>query len=203
MQIKSQSLWSVVTTVCFIILALACVTSKTYTSQEKKMRYNDNKVFVEKNDGTKLTGNKLKLPVNWMGRSKGMFLDNNEINAEDIVAYQDSKAYHRKFGEVWVKQLKRGKINLYYYETVVNSAPYYNGTKMVNGSSKSTQHFVFQKENGEMIESNKVQISDLLKDNAVAYQKFNEEFRPDLHLFPKQLQNKPGKLFEIIDIYNQ
>jgi hypothetical protein len=203
MQIKPQTLWSVSAVAIFTMLALACVTSKTYTSQEKQMRYNDNKVFVERKDGTKLTGNKLKLPVNWMGKSKGMFLDNNEINGDDIVAYQDAKAYHRKFEGIWVKQLKRGRINLYYYETVMNSAPYYDGTKMVNGSSKTTQHFVFQKGNDAMIEANKTQISDLLKDNPTAYAKFNEEFRPDLHLFPKQLQNKPGKLFEIIDIYNQ
>jgi hypothetical protein len=203
MQSKSQTLCSVAAIAVFVLLAFACVTQKTYSSEEKKMRHGDNTAFVEKNDGTKLTGNKIKLPVNWMGKSKGMFLDGQEINAEDIVAFQDSKAYYRKFQGIWVKQLKRGKINLYYYETIENSSSYYDGSGRVHATSKTTQHFVFQKGDGEMAEANKISISDMLKDNREAYEKFNDAFKPDRNLFPKQLQNNPGRLFEIIDIYNR
>jgi hypothetical protein len=62
---------------------------------------------------------------------------------------------------VWVKQLKRGKINLYYYE-LHHMDNYYNGTKYVTKNT-SELHFVFQKGKGGMLESIITEIAAMLK----------------------------------------
>ena len=63
-------------------------------------------------------------------------------------------------------------------------------------------HFVFQKDNGKLQELSSVAISELLKDNPKACGEFNAQFQPGTTFFPKQLQNHPKKLFEIINGYN-
>ena len=125
--------------VCLVITATmflsSCVTTKTYTAEEKKMRNEDEQVSVVKSDGKKVTGSKIDVPSIWNGKSSWIKIDGQKFEGEDINAYQDKKASYTKFGNskdgwLWVKQLKRGKINLYYYDINTNDQ-YYDGTKCV------------------------------------------------------------------------
>lgn len=188
------------------VLLSSCVTTKTYTAEEKKMRNEDENVYVVKSDGKKVTGSTIDVPSIWNGKSSWIKIDGQKFEGEDLNAYQDKKASYAKFGNskdgwLWVKQLKRGKINLYYYDTHT-SEQYYDGTKYVTRRNTQT-HFVFQKANGRMLEANITEIADMLKDNREAYQTFTNQFgSADRAVLPKQLQNHPKALFSAIDIYN-
>jgi|GEM_PF-1090431 len=196
--------------VCFAISATillnSCVTTKTYTTEEKKMRNEGESVYVIKSDGKKVGGSKIDVPSIWNGKSSWIKIDGQKFEGEDISAYQDKKASYAKFGNkkdgwLWVKQLKRGKINLYYYDINTNES-YYDGTKYVNRRNTQT-HFVFQKANDRMLETNMTEIAEMLKDNREAYQTFTNQFgSADKAVLPKQLQNHPKVLFSAIDIYN-
>ena len=186
-----------------ILLCTSCVMTKTYTKEEKKMVLDNKIAFVEKNDGQKITGNKISFPSGFSKKS-WVSLDGQKFQPNEIKAFQTKSLYRVKFGHdkdwVWVTQLKRGKINLFYYE-VLEHGSYYNGTKYVS-ENKSTQHFVFQKGDDKLLELGLASVSDLLKDNKAAFAKFNAQFKPGKVLFPKQMQNHPKVLFDVIDIYN-
>jgi hypothetical protein len=179
----------------------ACITVKTYTDEEKKMKIGD-KVFIIKKDGEKISGEKISYPPAF-GFSKWLKIDGQKIQDSNISAYQDKHGYHIKFGNpfnwVWVIQLKRGKINLFHFESLRQRF-----ADAANPSHFETEeHFVFQKDGGQLYESSIGKLAEFLQDKPEAYNKFISQFGgKDLIFFSKELIKHPKVLFEVIDIYN-
>ena len=189
--------------VLLIVWALstgACVTTKTNTNEEKSMKIENDKVLVIKSNGEKIVGQKFSKSGSLNIGGHWVAIDGVKYPLSDLIAYQDTKDYYVPFGDIWVRQLRRGKINLFTYETTIYGHPA-NGSGMDNLNSYST-HFVFQKGDGKLWELSIEAIGDLLKDNQKAYDEFKAQFRPGIIAFPKQLQNNSKVLFEVIDIYN-
>lgn len=181
-----------------LFLFSSCVVRKTYTTEEKKMKIG-NDVFVIKKNGEKISGTKFSEPSIWNGKADWIKIDEKKIDGNEIVAFQNKDAYFVKFEKsgdhFWIRQLKRGKINLYYYD-VLNALPSQTNTN-------PQQHFVFQKGSEQLSESSISEIAKMLKDNQAAYTRFVSQFgSEDRVLFPKQLQMHPKVLMEAIDIYN-
>jgi hypothetical protein len=172
--------------------------TQTYTIEEKKMRIGDYKAFAVESSGDTFFGHKISTPSVFNGRAQWIELDGKKYQDEDLRAYQDGRAfygaYKSSYGYIWCRQLKRGKINLYGFETSRRD-PMSN--RIVND-----QHFVFQKGNGPMEEPNLERISELIKDDRKALGLFNEDFRPGAVFLPKRLEMHPKALFGIIDQYN-
>lgn len=182
------------------LLLTSCVMTKTYTNEEKKMKLENETFLLIKNDGQKISGQSLKLLPKSLIK-----IDDQEFKVIDVSAYQNKTAYFVKFGTpenyVWTKQLKRGKINLYYYDVVTRKS-YYNGSKYVN-DDKTDTHFVFSKNGEQLQELSITDIAERLKDNVNAFNKFKATFgEKDKKIFGRALQNHPKVLFESIDIYN-
>lgn len=180
---------------CVLFFINSCVPSKTYTTEEKKMKIGED-VFVVKKDGKKIYGEKILFLKIRKGKATLIKVGEEKIDADEVVAYQDKDAYHIKFdqyhNQFWPTQLKRGKINLYYFD----------GPDPID-FKHIVQHFVFQKGNDEPLEPSKSEIASMLEDNKEAYGRFVAQFgSSDKAFFPKQLYNHPQILFEIIDIYN-
>src|ERR1700735_4935784 len=127
-----------------ILPIVSCVMSKTYTDEEKKMRMEPDQYFVIKTNGEKVTGKKISLSGG-LSFSGWVKLDGQKYQFDDLLNVQDRHAYYAKFNNLWVKQLKRGKINLYYFET---SSPMMGSTPSAPTRYVYTQHFVFQKGDG-------------------------------------------------------
>jgi hypothetical protein len=182
-----------------VILPMAsCVMSKTYTDEEKKMRMGPDQYFVIKTNSEKVAGNKISLAG---GLTSGgpVKLDGQKYQFDELLNVQDRHAYYAKFNNLWVKQLKRGKINLYYFET---STPMMGATPSSPTRYEYHQHFVFQKGDGPMQELSKEAISEMLSDNREAQAKFDAQFHPGQKFLPKQLDKHPKVLFDVIDMYN-
>lgn len=186
-----------------LFLFSSCVMTKTYTVEEQKMLLENKVPFVEKNNGQIVTGTKMTFPSAF-SKKGWIAIDGEKFQPDEIKAYQTKNAYHVKFGTdndwLWVTQLKRGKINLFYYDVQTHSS-YFDGVKW-RSDNKSTQHFVFQKGDDKLYELGIKEISELLKDNQAASDKFNTQFKPGKKFLPKQLQNHPKVLFDAIDLYN-
>jgi hypothetical protein len=180
-----------------ILPMAACVTAKTYSVEEKKMRSPDDQCFVIKTDGEKIAGSKVSLPLLSYAWVK---LDGKKYAFDELFNFQDRHAYYTKFTNVWVKQLKRGKINLFYYETREKEIPI--GPPPPTPKYYYVQHFIFQKEVGPLQELSIEAVSQLLSDNREAQDKFDAQFHPGKKFLPSQMQNHPSVLFEAIDIYN-
>jgi len=181
-----------------ILPMVSCVMSKTYTDEEKKMRMEPDQYFVIKTNGEKVAGKKISVP-NGAGFSSRVKLDGQKYELDQLLNVQDRHAYYAKFNNLWVKQLKRGKINLYYFET---STSVMGSTPSAPTRYEYTQHFVFQKGDGPMQELSKGAISEMLSDNREAQAKFDAQFHPGQKFLPKQLDKHPKVLFEVIDMYN-
>lgn len=179
-----------------VFSCVSCVMAKTYKVEEKKMRIENENVFVIKTNGEKVSGKKIATPSVFNGGADWIKIGRQKFQFDELTAYQDHSAYYCKFGPIWVKQLKRGKINLFYYEVVTPKSPS-NGNQ-----NQYDEHFVFQKGDGKILELSSEAISEMLKDNMNARAKFDAQFKPGKVIFPKQLQNHPKALFEIIDMYN-
>ncbi|HZE84921.1 MAG TPA: hypothetical protein VE035_11480 [Puia sp.] len=173
--------------------------TKTYTAEEEKMKIEPDKVLVVKRNGEKIIGRKFSKPGSFNIDGHWVKVDGIKYQLDELTAYQDTKAYYMQFGPIWVKQLKRGKINLFSYDQVT-----YNSMEMANMPRKdeTETHFVFQKGDGKLLELSVEAISELLADNKRAQDEFNAQFKPGRVILPKQLQNHPTVLFDVIDIYN-
>jgi hypothetical protein len=181
-----------------VLPMVACVTAKTYKVEEKKMRSPTDQCFVIRNDGAKVVGSKLSLPAFSYAWVK---LDGQKYEFDQLQSIQDRHSYYTKFNNVWVRQLKRGKINLFYYETRQQVA--IAGPPSAMPRYETIQHFVFQKEDGPLHELSIEAVSELLSDNREAQDKFDAQFQPGRKFLPKQMKNHPQVLFEVIDIYNK
>jgi hypothetical protein len=179
---------------------MSCVSARTYSDEEKQMRIESDQCFVIKANGEKIAGKKVSMPSGFHLTQEWVKLDGKKYAFDSLANYQDRHSYYAKFGKSWVRQLKRGKINLYYYETA---------TPMMKMSPSETtryeyhQHFVFQKGDGPLQELGKEAISEALSDNREAQAKFDAEFKPGRVWLPKQLDKHPRALFEAVDMYNK
>lgn len=181
----------------------SCITTKTYSTEEKKMRYPAKGTYILTTGGQTITGKRVSLPSAFTIDKSYIKLDGKKYNDSDLIAYQDNDAYYKRFrgsnGSVWVKQLKRGAINLYDYQTTPD-ARYQGGT-----NTQYHDHFVFEKESAGilMAELSLPDIASLLKDNKKAYETFVARFGSDDKKFlPKQLDKHPEVIMEAVDIYN-
>jgi hypothetical protein len=161
------------------------------------MRSPTDQCFVIKTDGAKVFGGKLSLPAFNYAWVK---LDGQKYEFDQLQNIQDRHAYYAKFKNVWVRQLKRGKINLFYYETRQQVA--IAGPPSTTPQYQYLQHFVFQKGDGPLQELSIEAVSALLSDNREAQDKFDAQFQPGRKFLPKQMMNHPKVLFDAIDIYN-
>lgn len=182
-----------------ILPMISCVMSKTYTDEEKRMRIQTDQYFVIKTNGEKISGSKLSAASGMNYGSGWVKLDGQKYEFSELQNFQDRHAYCAKFNNVWAKQLKRGKINLYYYET---AAPMPRTSPSGGTQYEYHQHFVFQKGNGPLQELSKEAISEMLSDNREAQAKFDAQFHPGQKFLPKQLDKHPNVLFEVVDMYN-
>lgn len=181
-----------------ILIAASCTTSKSFTDEEKKMRVPDDPMFVVKTNGEKVSGSKLST-AGVFSTTAWVKLDGTKYAFDELQKYQDRHSYYAKFNNVWAKQLKRGKISLYYYETSTPepfTGPDHHTTYV------SQTHFVFQKGDGPLQELSLTAISELLSDNREARDKFDAQFHPGQKWLPKQMQNHPKVVFDVVDMYN-
>src|SRR4051812_41209737 len=101
-----------------LFASISCVLQKTYTVEEKKMRIGDD-LFVVKKNGEKISGKKIQMLGIHNGTETWVKIDNEKIDVNEVIAYQNKDGYHINFEKLgdrlWPTQLKRGKINLFYY----------------------------------------------------------------------------------------
>jgi hypothetical protein len=192
------------TTIVGTLLFCSCVTNKTYRVEEQKMLVNNKAVMLIKANGDTVKGKSLSVPSTMHPYAKWIKFDGNKIQSDGIVALQDGKSFYGKFGNDssyhWVKQIKRGKINLYYFD--VQTVDNYSAATGHSKYSIST-YFVVQKGNEPLQEANIAGMAERLKDNKAAYARFVQQFgEKDRSVLPKNMSNHPKVLFDAIDIYN-
>ncbi|MDH7463889.1 hypothetical protein QEG73_21485 [Chitinophagaceae bacterium 26-R-25] len=183
----------------------SCATNKTFKTEEKQMLVDNNTPLIVKVNGDTIKGKEASLPSGLHTYEKWIKLDGEKISSNGIVALQDGKTFYGKYSYdssyLWAKQIKRGKINLYYYE-----AQHPTGIATPWGSSKydSPLYFAIQKGDEPLKHATAGDIAERLKDNKEAYEKFEHQFGgEEKNGLPKQMVKHSDVLFDAIDIYNR
>jgi hypothetical protein len=182
----------------FTLPMVSCFSSRPYAKEEKEARLPGDPIFITKSSGEKVLGKKISTPgLFHYSQTQWVKLDREKYTLPDLQNYQDLKKYNVKYNNVWATQLKRGKINLYWFPTYGAASTYGGGERYA-----TSIHFLFQKGDGALLELSPTSVSDLLSDNREAQAKFDNTFKPGRKLFPQHLLDHPRILFAIIDMYN-
>lgn len=177
-----------------MILLQSCVTFKMYDKQTKKMRLQEYEALVIKLNGEKVQGKKITRIKDKKAPNGFAFkIDDTIIPEKEVFAYQDKKAYYRKFKDEWVKLLRKGKMNLYYYDVYT-----YSNDRASRGFD---DHYVFQKGDGELKELRKHEIAVEIADNSEALHKFNAMYKRGNHYANRSM--KLNEIISVIELYNK
>lgn len=188
----------------FIVCLLSCVTEKSFYRDFNKEalvgKVPNEKVFVIKKNGEKISGEKLtysKYSI-WRVQQKEDWIavDGKKVNNEDIQAiqtndefkkfYKDSKNMVRS-----VTRLRFGKINLYTYVDVSYS-----------GNIKDYYHlYVFEKGDDILRPLYFESFANAISDNPDVLQKFKQLFPKSKVLASDEKGNLKG-LITVVDLYN-
>lgn len=199
--------------VAFLVCAFfsSCVTFKQFDNRAKSARETSYETSIIRKDGKVITGETLKHKnhdpydpnlVRVTNNDNALIIDGKKYNDSDVVVFQDKKAFHKRFGNIFLIRLVKGKINLYYFDDTGYDKTYtfYSGgptTTTSTSNRKST--FFFEKENDKILP---IGISDLkiaVKDNQQALSKLNSYYPKDS--YKKELNIE--KLVSVIETYNQ
>lgn len=103
----------------FFLFAVASKTNKmttgafhTYASPEK-----GRESYVELLDGTRIHGSRIAEQSGMLVRDV-VKLDGEKFKSKETKGYMDRGVYYVRFGNVFIKRIIHGKINIYYHERV-------------------------------------------------------------------------------------
>lgn len=188
----------------FIFTLFSCVTEKSFYRDFKKEelvgKTPNEKVFIIKKNGEKISGEKLsysKYSV-WRIQQKEDWIavDGKKVNTEDIQAIQKEEGFMRYYDEsktsrVLVTRLRYGKINLYDYTGVSYS-----------GNIKDYYHlYVFEKGDNILRPLYFESFANAISDNPDVLQKFKQLFPKSKVLASDEKGNLKG-LITVVDLYN-
>lgn len=193
------------------VIYSSCVTFKQFDNRARFARETNYEASIIKKNGTVITGETLKHKnydpydpnlVRVINSDNALTIDGKSYNDSDVVVFQDKKAFHKRFKEVFLIRLVKGKINLYYFDntgydkkyTVNTSGP---TTTTSTNNRKST--FFYEKENNKIIPIGISDLKNAVKDNELAFTKLNSYYPKDPYL--KELSIE--KLVSVLEIYNK
>lgn len=189
----------------------SCVTFKQFDNRAKANRESEYEAAIIKKDGTIITGKELKHKMtnsndpflfNVTNRDNAITLDNKNYNDSDVVAFQNKRAFHKRYKNAFLIRLLKGKINLYYFDNIsINKTYTYQtfGPTEVTKFKDRKSTFFFEKEKDKIVEIGIVPLRQALSDNPKALEKFKSYYPKDY--YSKELDIE--KLVSVFELYNQ
>lgn len=188
----------------------SCVTFKQFDKRAKAAREADYEASIIKKDGEVITGKALKHKdhdpydpnlVRVTNNNNALSIDGKTYNDSNVVGFQDKKAFHKRFDNIFLVRLVKGKMNLYYFDNTGYSKTYTfsNGPTSVNSSSNRRSTFFFDKGNNKILPIGIRELRNAVKDNPVALKKLNSYYSKDS--YSKELNIE--KLVSVVETYNR
>jgi nicotinic acid mononucleotide adenylyltransferase len=193
-----------------VITFSSCVTFKQFDKKAKTARESTYEASIIKKDGTVYTGKTLKHKdydrydhnlVTVINKDNALTLDAKKYNDSDVVAFQDKKAFHKRFDNLYLIRLVKGKMNLYYFDNTGYTKTYTfsNGPTSVNSSSNRRSDFFFEKENNKILPIGIAELKNAVKDNPEALKKLNSYYPKDSYARELNIE----KLVSVVRTYNE
>jgi hypothetical protein len=188
----------------------SCVTFKQFDSRAKTARETGYEASIIKSDGEIITGKTLKHKnydpydgnlVRVINSDNAFIIDGKKYSDNDVIAFQDKKAFHKRLKDEFLIRLVKGKINLYYFDQTGYDKTYTfsHGPTTVNSINKRRSSFYFEKEDNKILPIGIANLKNAVKDNQQAITKLNSYYPKDSYV--KELNIE--KLVSVIEIYNR
>jgi hypothetical protein len=189
----------------------SCVTFKQFDNRAKSARESTYEASIIKKDGTIYKGQTLKHKnkdpydpnlVRIINSDNALTLDSKKYNDSDVVVFQDSKAFHKRFNNVFLIRLVKGKINLYYFDNTGYDKTYtFNSSGPTTTNSVNTRKstFYFEKENSKIFPIGISELKNAVSDNQQVLKKLNSFYPKDS--YAKELNIE--KLVSVVEDYNK
>ena len=180
---------SVITT-CLLLAMPSCVTFKQFDNEAKKGRSPEYNVFIQKQDGQKIVGDKFSQSSVW---KTGTWIAVDGVKVDNYNIYQNEKAYYVLTDVAgWVQRLRYGKINFYYYDDKKTD---------INGKHPDfTAQYIFEKEKGKYEKLAYENFAIAIQDNSEATAKFKQLFPRGK--IPKDEKGNLNNLIAVVEAYN-
>ena len=189
----------------------SCVTFKQFDNRAKAARETNYEASIIKKDGTVITGKTLKHKnydaydpnlVRVINSDNAFTMDGKKYNDSDVVVFQDKKAFHKRFNNIYLIRLVKGKINLYYFDTTGYDKTYTfnsSGPTTTTSTNNRKSTFFFEKEINKFFSIGISDLKNAVKDNQQAFGKLNSYYPKAT--YAKELNIE--KLVSVVEIYNQ
>lgn len=196
------------------LLMASCVASKPFASEfkneQKKGRDTTNALYVVKTDGEVVTAKKItyqyKMPLFRHGQLSvhSVVADGKKISFGKYQAVQTANVFKKLYypessnqfcDGIYINRLRFGKINLYQYEYVGETAYKYQ-------TKPSYHDYVFEKESGKPASLDYQSFAEAIKDNSAVFEKFKQLF-PGNTIPTTDVVQTLKKLTVITELYNQ
>ncbi len=197
----------------FLICATycSCVTFKQFDNRAKAARETNYEASIIKKNGTVITGETLKHKnydpydpnlVRVTNSDNALTIDGKKYNDSDVVVFQDKKAFHKRFNNIYLIRLVKGKINLYYFDNTGYDKTYTfhsSGPTTTTSTNNRKSTFFFEKEDNKIFPIGISDLKNAVKDNQKALTKLNSYYPKDS--YAKELNIE--KLVSVVETYNQ
>jgi hypothetical protein len=189
----------------------SCVTFKQFDNRAKSARETSYEASIVKKDGKIISGEVLKHKnhdpydanlVRVINSENAFTIDGQNYHDSNVVAFQDKKAYHKRFNNIFLVRLVKGKINLYYFDntgydktTTFNSG----GPTTINSTSTRKSAFFFEKEKDKILPIGISELKKAVEDNQKVLNKLTSYYPKDS--YSKELNIE--KLVSVVEAYNE
>lgn len=191
---KNSTLYSLL-----LLILTSCTTMKAIDDgrQVDKGREPGEQFFIIKENGEKIISAKITRPAVGNHIESRITVDGKKMDGPKLFAFQDTEGYYAWLKETsptkywkgrFIKRVRRGKINLYYYGS--------------RGTYDNSDYYYFEKEKGKFEPLTFESFSTALSDNQPALQELRRRY-PKGKILDKDTQRNSQDLPAIVELYNQ
>jgi hypothetical protein len=188
----------------------SCVTFKQFDDKARASREPGYEACIITKDGNVITGQTFKHRnydpydynlVRVTNQSNAFTMDGKSYSDQDVVAFQDKKAFHKRFQDLFLILLAKGKINLYYFDKTGYDRTYNPsaGPGNIQRTNTRTTTYFFEKEKDKIIPIGLNELKEAVKDNPNALNKLRSYYPKESHSGELNVD----KLAAVIEMYNQ
>lgn len=191
---KNSTLYSLL-----LLIFTSCTTTKAVDDgrQIDKGREPGEQFFIIKENGEKIIAAKITRPAVGNNIESRITVDGKKMDGPELFAFQDAEGYYawlkatsptKYWKGRFIKRVRRGKINLYYYGS--------------RSTYDNADYYYFEKEKGKFELLSFESFSSALSDNPSALQELQRLY-PKRKILDKDIQRNSQDLPAIVELYNQ
>jgi len=187
---QQKNILTIISAIVFLIIAAGSAKvnklhcgSFAYAPTGEEKQYD--KEYILLNDGTKIYGKRVSWKSGMLVKDQ-IRIDDNKYAIRDTRGYFANGNYYIRFGNEYIQRIVHGKLNVYYYETMVTTTSTDMNGHMRTTTRPSCTHYVQVGEDGPLTAiANQSDIKEFVKDCPKAVEMIDKKDKEIRHAIRK------------------